>query len=153
MKIVFYIIIILVALILGSSVYMAFSSRSNPPALGITNNQFAACPDSPNCVSSDAEGPDHGFPTLALTADAEWSAIVAQVKQTDGVTVTEESADYLRAEARTPLFGYVDDLELHHRSGQLALRSSSRVGHSDMGANRKRLTDLQDRLKAEGLIQ
>lgn len=153
MKIILIIIVALAVLIVGSSFWMAVSSRSNPPALGVGSGQFVPCPDSPNCVSTDAQDPEHGFPTLDLSDKAEWPAIVAQVQQLPGLTVTEQSPGYLRAEARTPLFGYVDDLELHQRDRQLALRSASRVGHSDLGANRKRLDALHARLKTEGLVE
>ncbi|MFK7956878.1 MAG: DUF1499 domain-containing protein [Lysobacterales bacterium] len=153
MKTALVIFLIVALAIVAGFFWLGFSSRSNPPALGINGNQFVACPDSPNCVSSDATGADHGFPTLELSATATWPAISAQVEQMDGVTITEQSPGYLRAEVRSSIFGFVDDLEVHQRDNSLALRSSSRVGHSDMGANRKRLESLQGRLNTAGLLR
>ena len=49
--------------------------------------------------------------------------------------------DYLHAECRSALMGFVDDLELYLRTdeGTIAVRSASRLGWSDMGVNRRRV--------------
>jgi uncharacterized protein (DUF1499 family) len=39
--------------------------------------------------------------------------------------------------------GYVDDVEFRKTETQVHVRSASRVGHSDMGANRKRVEALR----------
>jgi uncharacterized protein (DUF1499 family) len=54
------------------------------------------------------------------------------------------TGDYLAATFRTPLLGFIDDLEarLDREAGVIQLRSASRVGHSDLGANRKRIERL-----------
>lgn len=51
------------------------------------------------------------------------------------------SEQYLWFEFRTPLIGFVDDVEcrLNRTEQQIEIRSASRIGHSDMGANRKRV--------------
>ena len=50
-------------------------------------------------------------------------------------------AYYLRAEARTRILRFVDDVEFQVRpdSNQVDMRSGSRVGYSDLGKNRRRL--------------
>lgn len=52
---------------------------------------------------------------------------------------------YLHAEARTRLLRFVDDVEFHLRpaDGEIAMRSASRLGYSDLGANRRRLERLR----------
>jgi uncharacterized protein (DUF1499 family) len=52
---------------------------------------------------------------------------------------------YLRATFRSRLFGYEDDVEfrLDIAAGVVHVRSASRVGHSDFGANRKRVEALR----------
>ena len=49
----------------------------------------------------------------------------------------------------------VDDLELHLRSDEkrIAVRSASRVGYSDMGANRARVEELRALIDERGGLQ
>jgi len=57
----------------------------------------------------------------------------------------------LHATYKTPLVGYTDDLELllDEDSGVLHIRSASRIGRSDLGANRKRIEALRLLLKGK----
>jgi len=45
------------------------------------------------------------------------------------------------SEFRSPLFSFTDDVEcrLDAAAHQIEIRSASRAGHSDLGANRKRV--------------
>ena len=43
--------------------------------------------------------------------------------------------------------GFVDDIELYKSEDLLHFRSASRVGYSDLGANKKRILKLKDILK------
>lgn len=66
--------------------------------------------------------------TDALTAESRTLIVV-------------QGTRYLRAEARSALFGFVDDVELlaDQEAGLIHFRSSSRVGRTDFGVNRRRL--------------
>ena len=63
--------------------------------------------------------------------------------------------DYIHAECSSAVFGFVDDLELHLRAAQklIAVRSASRLGHSDFGVNRKRVENLRTRLQKQGVVR
>ena len=67
--------------------------------------------------------------------------------RTPRTTVVESSETYLRAEARTLVFGFVDDIEflLDSDHGLIQLRSASRLGQGDLGVNRTRIDDLRQR--------
>jgi uncharacterized protein (DUF1499 family) len=69
--------------------------------------------------------------------------------------VVEEATNYLHAQCASALFGFVDDLELHLRASAnlIAVRSASRVGHSDMGVNRRRVERLRAALRARGVVR
>ena len=71
-----------------------------------------------------------------------------------GVTVQTQSADYLHATCRTRVVRFVDDLELHLRAadGLIAVRSASRVGHSDLGTTRRRVESFRALLRSRGLV-
>lgn len=128
-----------------------------PSNLGVTEGRLAPCPNTANCVSSDAtDEAQYVEPfTLSRPPDVAWSDVRETVKGLPRVTVLEESEDYLRAEFRSAIFRFVDDVELHRRDpgGVVAIRSASRVGKGDLGANRKRVEGLREVLQSRGAIQ
>jgi uncharacterized protein (DUF1499 family) len=63
-----------------------------------------------------------------------------------GVIVLVENG-YLAATFQSPLFRFVDDVELRldRPSGVIHIRSASRVGRSDLGKNRERVEAIRRR--------
>ena len=116
-----------------------------PKNLGARDGRLVACPASPNCVSSQAGDEQHRIAPLAFTGDPE--AAFARLKQILGrrgdTRITEQSAGYLRVELRTNLF--VDDGEflLDREHGVIQVRSASRLGHWDLGKNRRRMEEIR----------
>ena len=128
-----------------------FSNRPND--LGATDGRLAPCPDTPNCVSSQADAGSPRFVApLSYTGDpaAAWGRLVAAVSDGIRATTVEQSDGYLRAECVTPLLRFVDDLEclLDADASLIHVRSASRVGRSDLGANRKRVERLRGEFRA-----
>ena len=127
---------------------------SRPTNLGVTDSRLAPCPSSPNCVSSDAIDEDHAIAPLALGDDRPdvWARVRAAVSELPRTRIVTATDDYLHAECATAVFGFVDDLELHRRSAEsiVAVRSASRVGHSDFGVNRARVESLRAALADDG---
>ena len=114
---------------------------------GINDGRLAACPARPNCVCSDAIDPLHRISPLILRAPPAraWAAARAAVLSLPRTQIVSESDDYLHAECRSAVFGFVDDLELHLRpqSDSIAVRSASRLGYRDFGVNRQRVERLR----------
>lgn len=114
---------------------------------GLSAGSLAACPARPNCVCSDASDPQHSISAFALTVQPEraWAAARAAVLSLPRTQIVSESDDYLHAECRSAVFGFVDDLELHLRpqNNSIAVRSASRLGYRDFGVNRKRVESLR----------
>lgn len=113
--------------------------------------KLSSCPDSPNCVCSDAEQADsHYIPSLTLSGDAgrSWHALIDYLEGAKEYTIVEKTDDYIHAEARTRLLRFVDDVEFHLRpdANEIAVRSASRLGYSDLGANRRRIEALRSTL-------
>lgn len=105
------------------------------------NNQLRFCPATPNCVSSEQQV-DGTFVepfVYTTTADNAWYNIKQVIIETGGIVLTEQNG-YLHASYETPLMRYVDDVELRLDENKqvVHIRSVSRVGYSDLGANRKR---------------
>jgi uncharacterized protein (DUF1499 family) len=122
-------------------------SGTRPTNLGIHNSVLANCPSTPNCVSSDSEDKKHTIAGYRLKASSKeaWEATKALVLKIPRATIIKETEDYLHAECRSAVFGFVDDLELHLREGEnlIAVRSAARLGYSDFGVNRQRIEDLR----------
>lgn len=122
-----------------------------PNNLGARDGALAACPASPNCVSSQADDEAHRIAPLLFTADPD--AAFARLKLVLGrrgdTTIQEESPGYLRVELRTRLF--VDDGEFLLDRGRkvIQLRSASRLGYSDLGKNRSRMEQIRNEFTIE----
>ncbi len=126
-----------------------------PDDLGVRSGRLAPCPESPNCVSTDATDGHRTHPfRLAKPADEAWQDARQALLSLPRTVIVKETADYIHAESRSPLMRFVDDLELFLRSGeeQIAVRSASRKGWSDLGANRERVWELRRAMKARGAI-
>jgi len=74
-----------------------------------------------------------------------WALITAAVRALPNTTVVEETKRTLRAECRSPFFGFVNDLDLRLRPsvGHVAVRSGARWGLHDGGANRRIVEELR----------
>lgn len=138
-------------------ILLSAGSAEPPDEAGLHAGRLAPCPDTANCVSSDAEDPGHHVPPLALTAEPEraWIGLKAVLDEMSRTRIVEEREEYLHAEARSMLFGFVDDVEFHLRSaeGHIAVRSASRVGRFDLGANRRRVETIRKRLRDRGVVR
>ena len=123
---------------------------------GMTN-RLKDCPASPNCVSSDGVGSAQRIPPLQIVGELvpAWTAQEGYLAQTPEFTIVEKSGRYLRAEARTRILRFIDDVEFMARpeDGIIAMRSASRVGYYDFGANRRRLEAVRDHLIQAGVVR
>ncbi|WP_405232466.1 DUF1499 domain-containing protein [Lentisalinibacter salinarum] len=125
------------------------------PELELTEaGRLPPCPSTPNCVSSDAEPSDgtHHIEPLKIDGDPDdaWQRLVDYVENDSSYTIVDQRDNYLRAEARTKILRFVDDVVFHLRPEErvIAMRSSSRLGYSDLGKNRRRLDALRTALSS-----
>ena len=115
-----------------------------PGNLGVTNGRFAACRRTPNCVSSQADPSDreHYIAPIPFRGDA-MAAVRRAVAAMPRATVISEKENYLYAEFRSKLLGYVDDVELFYDGAAIQVRSASRLGRRDFNVNRNRVEQLR----------
>ncbi|WP_261840796.1 DUF1499 domain-containing protein [Aliamphritea ceti] len=140
-----------------------WSHKTTTTASGLKNGQLTKCPDTPNCVNSEA------FAATAIKNTTQDEAKIAAVSLPDKPldelkldiihTLDRMGADnlqwqdaYLATTFTTRIFRFVDDFELRidQASGELHIRSASRVGKSDFSANRKRTDTFREQLKQAG---
>jgi uncharacterized protein (DUF1499 family) len=130
---------------------------SVPADLGVREGRLAPCPATPNCVSSDAADEGHRVDPLVLAAPAAeaWEAAHRGVASLPRTRIVQIRPTYLRAECRSAVFRFTDDLELQLREadGTIAVRSASRVGRSDLGVNRRRVEALREALREGGVVR
>jgi len=116
---------------------------ARPGSLGVMNGNLAPCPDSPNCVSSQAEDEKHRVEPLRYESSrAEGKAkLLGVIRSMKRARIVVEKDDYIHAEFKSALWRFIDDAEFYfvHESKIIHVRSASRVGSSDLGVNRKRI--------------
>ena len=133
--------ILIVSTLLGGQ--MGLLSGKRPVGLGVQDGQLKPAPSSPNCVNSQAATEYHKIAPFAIKGDpqAAFERLKAVVTAMPMAKIIESKPGYLYAEYTSKLLGYVDDVEfyLDENAGVIQVRSASRLGHSDLGANRKRV--------------
>ncbi|WP_371257755.1 DUF1499 domain-containing protein [Synechococcus sp. PCC 7502] len=124
-----------------------------PTNLGINDNKLAACPSSPNCVSSQAIDPQHYIaPIQYQSSNPEaYSKLKQLVESQKRTQIIAQTDNYIYAQTTSRLMGFVDDVEFYFRPDTqlIEVRSASRLGESDLGVNRQRIEQI--RLKFHGL--
>ena len=106
------------------------------------------CPDSPNCVSSLESGDHHVAALVGKgSRDASLAALASALDSLPRVDWQQVGDDRIEATFTSLVFRFVDDVALVvHEDGRIDVRSASRVGHYDFGANRRRVETLRDML-------
>jgi len=137
-----YILLTFVAWLLYMSALAVYSWQR--PELGVADGRLHPCASKPNCVCSQgspAERTVAALPIGNLEPTAAFERARDSVESLPRVALITVSPGYARYECSTQLFRFVDDVELllDAPAGVIHIRSSSRVGYSDMGVNRKRV--------------
>ena len=144
-------------MLVGLASLMCFAGCSGTvPELGVENGTLMSCPATPNCVNSQAVDSEHAIAPLHYAGTvAEGQARLLQIirsgKRTKVIT-TEDN--YIRVEYASALFGFVDDVEFYFQpekagSTIIQIRSASRLGHSDLGVNRKRIEQIRSEMNSQ----
>ena len=122
-----------------------------PQNLGYETGRLTPCKTSPNCVSSQADPKDdeHYIAPIALKGKNAIAAVRKAVESMPRASVVQVEPDYLYAEFRSKLMGFVDDVEflVDPAAGVVHVRSASRLGRRDFGVNRDRIERLRSILE------
>lgn len=119
-----------------------------PTNLGVTNGRFAPCKRSPNCVSSQADPADRQHYIAPIAYQGSVAQLRKAIEELPLATVIRAEGNYLYAEFRTPILRFVDDVEFLITENLIQVRSASRLGRRDFGANRSRVEQLRSYLKS-----
>lgn len=149
MKIFLIIAAIIVLLPIIGLAVLSWTAKA-PQNLGLSDKGLADCPKSPNCVCSqtdkDADA-KHYVDAFAMKKDAAitLAALLNAIKQLPRAKILTQENNYIHAECTSAIFRYVDDLEfwIDAQNNVVHVRSASRAGESDLGANRRRVEELR----------
>lgn len=149
----FFIVVITIA-VLGLLTRVAIGLfSSNREATGLTKTAdnkatLSGCDNLQNCTASTAT--KRRNLVKALDYDVPPEEVIETfsrlIESQSGTNIITKNSHYLHATYKTALLGYIDDLELllDESTGVLNIRSASRLGQSDFGANRKRIEALRE---------
>ena len=134
-------------ILIGIMLLLGACSGQRPDSLGVIDGKLAPCPDSPNCVSSQSDDPDHFIEPLHYEVSLETARekLLTVIRSMKRVTIIIDQENYLRMEYRSALFRFVDDVEFFFDSSKnvIHVRSASRIGYSDLGVNRKHVEQIR----------
>ena len=132
-------------------------SGKRPDEIGINPSGLRVCPESPNCVSSEAKDERHAIEPFRIRGgpDANLTLIRDEIASMPRWRIVTATNNYIHVECKSRIFRFVDDLELYLNpsNGIISIRSASRIGYSDFGANRRRVEFLRSKLRAKQLIE
>lgn len=136
-----------VLLIVVWRISLMFGGSNGP--VGLVEGRLRPCPSSPNCVCSQVEDAGHQIEPLRFTGSPReaWDRLHDLVLKLPRTRVVSREDRYLHVEFTTRLMRFVDDVEflLDESASAIHVRSASRIGHSDLGANRKRIEAIRQR--------
>jgi uncharacterized protein (DUF1499 family) len=117
--------------------------------LGVKEGKLAACPKSPNCVSTQSSDEEHRIDAISYTSslDEARDRVEKIVRGMPRSRVVVLERDYMHVECTSRIFRFVDDVEFWFDDSNKVIhfRSASRVGYSDLGVNRKRMEEIRAR--------
>lgn len=138
-------------LIAIAGLFMISMSATRPDTLSHSNGRLAECPTTPNCVATQSGDEQQRMSPVKYSTDADQAvgnikSIVS--KKFSRAKLVSDEGNYLHYEFTSLIFRFVDDVEflVDDKAKEIHFRSASRVGHSDLGANRKRMQTIVDEL-------
>ncbi len=122
---------------------MVHCSGTRPQHVAEGHDKLAPCPETSNCVSTQAKDEKHRILPLTYSTDTKTAMrilkdVIQTMKRTE---IIAEQEDYLYAEFISGFWRFVDDVEFSFDVDNklIHFRSASRLGKGDFGVNRKRM--------------
>ncbi len=123
---------------------------TSPPEKPPAGAALPPCGSLPNCVNSENGSGGQAIDAIQASKQ-QWEALKSWIARQDNWTITADEGDLVQAVTTTPLMRYRDDVLLRFDSEDnvIHVRSSSRLGIGDMGANRARVERLREQVNVE----
>jgi uncharacterized protein (DUF1499 family) len=133
--------------------FVIAAASPRPSNLGLVDRQLRPCPDTPNCVTSRPTDPGQAINPLVFTSPgAEAHTRLENILRTiPRLTIVENRPDYIHAETRSLVWGFVDDNEFYfdETTGIIEIRAAARLGSDDLGKNRERIEMIRTKFETD----
>ncbi len=113
----------------------------------MADDRLKPCPESPNCVSSLASADEHRIAPMGYGGDRATARLrlLAVLSQFENAEIIEDTERYLHVTVTSALLRFIDDVTFFFDDEKelIQMRSASRSGYYDFGANRRRLEGIR----------
>ena len=117
---------------------------------GSDKTMLKECPDTPNCVSSEAKDTKHYIePIIIDYKDGNVKEKLIKVIEKFQGKILEDKGNLLKVAFYSKFFGFEDiaDFEIEPEKNVINIRSAAQTGWYDFGVNRKRMEKIREELK------
>jgi uncharacterized protein (DUF1499 family) len=147
--------LVLVLSLAVAGILVVLKNVRTPDSIGLQDGRLRPLPTSPNAVSSQTDDKGRLVAPLPFRGNLEQTraALMAALRAYPGrVKIETETRTYLHCVFSTDTLRFRDDVEflLDERNRLIHFRSASRIGYSDLGANRRRYEILAELYRREG---
>lgn len=127
---------------------LILSGCSSPPEKPAGLTGLPPCGWLPNCVNSESGRGIQAIEPIRANTE-QWHNLKSWIAGQQDWEVVIDQDNFLQAVVETPLMKFRDDVQLLFVTDDrlIQVRSSSRLGVSDLGANAKRIETLRDQLR------
>lgn len=157
LKITLFILLIVLPVVLILVGQFGLLSGTRPTDLGLKDGLLKApIKDYWNVISSHADKQEHtdyhviAPITYSGSGKEAFAKLEAIVRAMDGAAIITKQDGYLYAEFQTKVLKFTDDVEfvLDESASVIHMRSASRLGRKDLGANRNRLEAIRSKFNS-----
>lgn len=138
-----------VTLCAASLLFLIDCTGTRPGNVAEGHGKLAPCPETPNCVFTQASDNTHKIEPLSYSTDTKTAMIklVESIRSMKGAEIVAQTENYLYAEFTSGFWKFVDDVEFSfdEENKLIHFRSASRLGKSDFGVNRNRMEEIRAR--------
>ena len=119
--------------------------------LGLKNQLLSSCPKTPNCVSSQEKFLQNSIKPITFKVSLEKAKerIYQVINSMRGTRIITKDFLYLHVEFTTDVLSFIDDVEFYFDGSKslIHVRSASRWGYWDLGANRRRVETIRSEFR------
>jgi len=120
---------------------------SSSPDKPQTRQELPECGWLPNCVNSQSGRGAQASEPIRANAE-QWQQLKAWIARQDDWEITIDDRNFIQAIVKTPMMQFRDDIQLLFLPDEqlIQVRSSSRLGLSDIGTNARRVETLREQI-------
>jgi uncharacterized protein (DUF1499 family) len=137
--------VVLLIIIIG----IMWARTASRPELGIHNDKLLPLPNLPNCVATQSGDTTQRMEPIHYATDREeaHTKLLHILNQMPRTTLIQSEPEYIHIVFRSAFFGFPDDVEFQFTDNKIHFRAAARLGHSDLGVNRKRMENIKQLFK------